>query len=317
MPHLPRLSLIISLAAVCSALAPASLHAWGGKGHDMQARAAMGVLPDDMPAFFRGATEEIAFLISEPDRWRTAEQPALNETTGVNHTFKWELAPKPLPANRHLFIVELVTKMKFDPSQGATVRDFGTAPYGIQEWAEMLTGAFRRWRAMKETTPQEIAIKRMHEHSILFMAGVLGHWVTDMSQPIHASIHVHGWHPSVPNPQGYTGPDNDPHGRYEGKYVDRVIAPQDVAALVDRKPRLLGDWLREAETYIAATNSHVEQVYIWDKQVLFGSGKEPAEAKPFTAARLADGARMVRDVWYTAWMRSGTPVPTFERRAAP
>jgi len=310
--------IFFSLAAMTAAFGAAvPAFAWGGKGHEMQARTTMGVLPEEMPAFFRQSTEELAFLITEPDRWRTSEQPALDETTGVNHTFKWELAPKPLPANRHLFIVDLVKNQKFDPTQGATVRDFGTAPYGIQEWAEMLTGAFRRWRAMPETTPAEITRKRMHEKSILFMAGVLGHWVTDMSQPIHASIHVHGWHPSVPNPNGYTGPSKDPHGRYEAQYVDKNIELADVKALVDPKPRLLDNWLREAETYIAATNSHVEQIYIWDKQSPFGEGKEAAEAKPFTAARLADGARMLRDVWYTAWVRSGAPVPKFERKAGP
>ena len=60
-------------------------------------------------------------------------------------------------------------------------------------------------------------------------------------------------------------------------------------------------------------DAHVEQIYKWDKQVRFGSGGEPAEAKPFTAARLADGARAIRDFWYTAWMRSATPLPMPER----
>jgi hypothetical protein len=315
----PRFRLSLSLITVFTALnvgaGPAL--AWGGKGHEMQARTAIKALPAEIPAFFRYAEEEMAFLISEPDRWRTSEQPALNETTGVNHTFKWELAPKPLPANRHLFIMELARSKNVDPAKRDLVRDFGTGPYGIQEWAEMLTGAFRRWRAMGETTPADIARKRMHEKSILFMAGVLGHWITDLSQPIHASIHVHGWHPSVPNPNGYTGPEKDPHGRYETQYVDRAIELADVSALVDNQPRVVGDWLREAEQYIAATNTHVEQIYIWDKQAPWGSGREPAEAKPFTAARLADGARMLRDVWYSAWVRSGRPVPKFETRASP
>jgi hypothetical protein len=314
-PH-PRFSTTFALVVTwvtLGCLARPAL-AWGGKGHEMQARTAIRALPAEMPAFFRNAEEEMAYLISEPDRWRTSEQPALTETTGVNHTFKWELAPKPLPANRHLFIAALAQGKDFNPAK--TVRDFGTAPYAIQEWAEMLTGSFRRWRAMPEATPADVARKRIHESSLLFMAGVLGHWVTDLSQPIHASIHVHGWHPSVPNPHGYTGPDNDPHGRYETKYVERAIALADVTALVDRSPRIVGDWLREAEKYIGTTNTHVEQIFIWDQQAPWGGGHEPPEAKPFTAARLADGARMLRDVWYTAWVRSGQPVPKFERSPA-
>ncbi len=307
-PRLPLFfGLLAGFAAVTFSVPPS--FAWGEKGHAMQARTAIKALPAELPAFFREAEEEMAFLISEPDRWRTSEQPALTETNGVNHTFKWELAPKPLPANRHLFIIEL--------TKNTALREFGMGPYGIQEWAEMLTGAFRRWRAMPESTPVEITRKRMHEKSILFMGGVLGHWVTNLSQPIHASIHVHGWHPSVPNPHGYTGPDKDPHGRYETQYVNRAIELADVIALVDQPPRLVGDWLREAETYIEKTNTHVEQIYIWDQEAAWGGGQEPPEAKPFTAARLADGARMLRDVWYTAWSRSGRPVPKFEAKATP
>lgn len=305
---------ILLAAGVLLALAPLPLRAWGLKGHEIQARVAVGALPAEMPAFFRDSSEELAFLITEPDRWRTSEQPALTETTGVNHTFKYELAPRPLPRNRHLFLIELVKSGKVSSAGSAGVKDFGTSPYGIQEWAEMLTAAFRRWRAMPETTPAEVTRKRIHEKSILFMAGVLGHWVTDSSQPMHASIHVHGWHPSVPNPKGYVG--KDLHSRFESRYVDRAIELADVAPLVDRKPRLLGDWLREAESHVAAANAHVEQIYLWDLQAPFGGGNEPAAAKPFTAARLADGARMLRDTWHTAWVRSGSPVPKFEANAA-
>lgn len=297
-----------SLAAAAALLlgpGAGSAHAWGAKGHQMQARAALRGLPAEVPAFFRQASDEMAFLISEPDRWRTSEQPSLTETTGVNHTFKWELAPKPLPANRHLFLVELAKQDKLNPPH--TVRDFGTAPYAIQEWSEMLTAALRRWRAMPEESATDRTVKRMHERSILFMAGVLGHWVTDTSQPMHASVHVHGWHASAPNPHGYAGVEL--HSRYESRYVDRAIAQADVDALVDGKPRLLGDWLREAETHIAASNAHVEQIYAWDKESPFAGGEEPKAAVAFTAARLADGARMLRDAIYTAWVRSGEPLP--------
>ena len=309
-------ALTIFLASVLMALGSTSALAWGAKGHQMQARVALKNLPGELPAFFRQADEELAMLISEPDFWRTAEQRSVDETTGVNHTFRWETVPKPLPDNRHFFLIALAKKGQIEAKVNG-VREVGTAPYGIQEWSELLTAAFRRWRAMPGTTPEEIRRKRMHEHSVLFMAGVLGHWITDTSNPIHSSIHVHGWHPSVPNPHGYAGPDNDPHGRFESAYVNANIELSDVAALVDSKSRLLGDWLREAEKHIEASNAHVEQIYKWDKQATFGEGKEPAEAKPFTAARLADGARMLRDVWYTAWMRSGTPLPMTERGVVP
>src|SRR5688500_14228260 len=95
-----RAAAIFNITATVALLASASSTAlgWGAKGHDMQARTAIRALPAEMPDFFRKAEEEMAFLILEPDRWRTSEQPALTETAAGNHTFKWELAPKPLPA---------------------------------------------------------------------------------------------------------------------------------------------------------------------------------------------------------------------------
>lgn len=297
-----RLALLIVLGTFGSG-APSAL-AWGGKGHELQARAAVARLPAEMPAFVRDAAEELALLINEPDRWRTSEQPGLAESTGVNHTFKWEVAPRPLPATRHVFIARVLQGKTPDQATGA-LRNVGTGPYGIQEWAEMLTGAFRRWHAMPESTPAEIARKRMHERSILFIAGVAGHWVTDMSNPMHASVHGSGWHSSMPNPNGYVG--RGLHSRYESTYVERAIALEDVTAQVSPEPRPLGNWLRAVEPYIAASNSHVEQIYAWDKEAAFGEGKEPAAAQVFTVARLAEGAQMLRDVWYAAWIRSKAP----------
>lgn len=295
------------MSVLVMALAPGGgpACAWGGKGHQIQAQTALRALPADVPAFFREAVHEMTYLISEPDRWRTSEQPGLTETAGPNHTTKWEIVPKPLPANRHQFLIQLAKEGKLDPP--AEVREYGTAAYGVQEWAEMLTAAFRRWRALPESTEAERTQKRQMERSILFIAGVAGHWATDVTQPMHASIHLAGWHSSVPNPQGYK--DNRIHRRYETEYVEAAISLEDVTALMDDKPRLLGDWLREAEKVIAASNSHIEQIYIWDKKTPFGSGKEPKAAAAFTAARLADGARFLRDLWYTAWMRSGEPLP--------
>jgi hypothetical protein len=192
------------------------------------------------------------------------------------------------------------------------MKRFGTSPYAIQEWGEMLTGALGRWRARPETTESERFVKRRQEESILFMAGVLAHWVMDSSQPMHCSIHILGWDPATPNPAGYTT-SRDIHGRYETDYVDANISQEDIASRVTQPARKPGQkpgqpkpeqWIEAVAPYIAACNSHVEQVYRFDLAGKFGSGREPADAKPFTADRLAEGARMLRDVWYTCWLDS-------------
>jgi len=79
-----------------------------------------------------------------------------------------------MPPNRHAFLVELAKAGKVTAAE-ASLKPFGLAPYAIQEWGEMLTGAFRRWRVLPEDTPLDRIRKRQHEQSILFMAGVLAH----------------------------------------------------------------------------------------------------------------------------------------------
>lgn len=264
----------------------------------MQAQAALRKLPRDLPAFFLAAETELKSVSVEPDLWRTKEQPLLTADTGPNHTFKWEIAPKPLPPDRYTFIIQLAKAGKLE-----SVQEYGANPYAIVEWSEMLTGAFRRWRRAPEETPVERAEKRQLERNIIFIAGVAAHWATDGSNPMHASIHTSGWSPRVPNPNGYEG--KELHRRYESVHVEMDIQPDEVERRVPAEARLLGDWLREAESYIEANNRHVEQIYIWDKTNPFGSDHEAPEAKAFTAARLADGARMTRDIWYSAWVKSG------------
>ncbi len=279
------------------------LHAWGLKAHQMQLRVAFEALPRTMPKFFLDSEEALVLLGTEPDRWRTPDAPAATETTGPDHFFSWEIAPKPLPPDRTAFIGALARHGDLSKTP-LTMKRFGTSPYAIQEWAEILTGAFQRWREMPERTDAQRFVKRRHEESILFIAGVLAHWVMDSSQPQHCSVHILGWDPSVPNPNGYVT-TRDIHGRYETDYVNANIGIDDIRPLVKQPPVELGPWIEAMTPYIANCNSHVEEIYKFDLAGKFGSGHEPAAAKPFTAGRLAEGARMLRDVWYTAWVRSG------------
>ncbi|MPZ21027.1 MAG: hypothetical protein GEV06_24470 [Luteitalea sp.] len=310
-----RMTRMTTLCLVALFLHAPVAEPWGLRGHRMQIAATMNVLPADMPAFFRTAGPQLRFLSTEPDRWRTPESPAVVETSGPNHFFSYERAPKVLPRNRHLFLVELIEAGMLDADR-PSLAPFGLAPYAIQEWADMLSGAFRRWRGMGEDTVERRTEKRQLEQSILFIAGALAHWVTDMSQPMHCSVHLLGWHPSVPNPHGYAT-DRSIHGRYETDYVDRVIDGRDVEAALTQRPVELGDWLEESSRYIAACNGHVETIYRWDSEAPFGSGRERAEAKPFTAERLAEGAAMLRDVWVTAWRRSAKSPYQLNHEAVP
>src|SRR5262249_8364558 len=118
---------------------------------------------------------------------------------------------------------------------------------------------------------------------------------------LHTTVHSDDWDPKFPNPKGYQS--RGIHGRFETVFLDQRINDPDVASRMTAV-RLLGDWRAETEAHLRRSFSHMEQVYALDQRGTWGSGKEPEEAKAFTAARLSEGASMLRDVWYSAWIRS-------------
>ncbi|HEU0183874.1 MAG TPA: nuclease, partial [Blastocatellia bacterium] len=59
-----------------------------------------------------------------------------------------------------------------------------------------------------------------------------------------------------------------------------------------------------------SSNALVEQLYILDKQEKFGAETKSPEHKKFVSERLAAGAQMLRDLWWTAWVTSApSPAP--------
>src|SRR6266516_4450213 len=56
----------------------------------------------------------------------------------------------------------------------------------------------------------------------VYVAGVMGHYVGDGSQPMHLSFQYNGWLDTTPNPKNYTK-DRGLHSRYEAAYVNAAI----------------------------------------------------------------------------------------------
>jgi hypothetical protein len=81
-----------------------SAHAWGNEGHHLVNRLAVATRPSDTPGFLRSqaAADEIEYLGSEPDRWRSKVEPELNAAQAPEHFINMELADAlgPLPHKR-------------------------------------------------------------------------------------------------------------------------------------------------------------------------------------------------------------------------
>jgi hypothetical protein len=66
----------------------------------------------------------------------------------------------------------------------------------------------------------------------------------------------------------------------------------------------------EYMAYLRHSNTLVEKTYELEKAGGF-AGAGTAEGKAFVDERLAAGATELRDMIYTAWVRSADPVPAY------
>lgn len=290
---------VVALAAVITI--PAAVFAWGEAGHRITGYAAAARLPAGMPAFFRVAGNELAYLNPEPDRWRDraerALDPALDGGTAPDHFIDLELAP-PAVLEHALHAPDRYAYL--DTLAAAHVKGsaMGLLPFRMLEMSQRLREEFRLWRVTSDS-----ASRVYIERRIVNDAGVLGHYVADGSNPAHTTVQYNGW--VGPNPHGYAT-DKRFHSRFESAYVQTHISTADVIADVDTTPRVLPDLRSAILEYLTATNAQVERMYQLDKVNPFDAQTTSPEDKAFVASRLAAGAQMLRDIWWTAWMTSGS-----------
>ena len=269
--------------------------AWGEDGHRWINRIAAEKLPDDAPQFLRSAADRLSFLGPEPDRWRDARGTirALANGSAPDHFIDIDDPEffKAIPADRYQYSDWLRSKGK-EPSK------IGFLPYAMLEGYEKIMVLFRQWR-----DPKNAAERQQFEQNIIYCAGVLGHYVADASQPMHVTVNYNGWVTS-PNPEGFT---RDPiHGKFESDFVRARIKPDDFRDLV-KVSRNLDDPFAEIKKYIFDSYAQVDNLYRLDRKVRWDAANTSLESKQFVTRRLAAGAQMLSDLWYTAWVKSGEP----------
>jgi hypothetical protein len=290
--------IVAALSGLMVLALPAGLFAWGDVGHRITGEVAARRLPQAMPAFFRNAAKQLTYLNPEPDRWRdrgerTAD-PALDGAMAPDHFIDLDLAPPSvlaaaLKAPDRYGYLDTLAAAHIKGSQ------MGLLPFRILELSQLMRLEFRLWRAAPDS------LKPWIEARIINDAGILGHYVADGSNPAHTTIHYNGW--SGANPNGYAT-DKRFHARTEAEYVETHITVNDVLARVDTTARVLPDLRSATVAYLTETNADVEPMYRLDKAHPFDAQTTAPENKAFITKRLAAGARVLRDIWWTAWVTS-------------
>ena len=297
-----RHSTILTILAATLVLSAAATRRWGEHGHTIAARAAVAALPDEMPAFFRDAAEQLVYLNPEPDRWRGGNargaDRAMDAAGAPEHFIDLEL----LPAARRAGILQAPDRFAFADSLrriGERAQTVGVLPFTMLEYSQRLRVGFQAWRRARSA-----AQRAFIEARIINDAGILGHYVTDASNPAHTTIHFNGWRGR--NPKGYAT-DNRFHSRFESAFVQAHVRQNDLTPLIAREPRTFPDLRSAILAHITESHALVERLYELDKAQPFGVDDRRPEAKTFAAARLAAGAQMLRDLWWSAWVASAAP----------
>lgn len=288
-------------AALTAALVavPTTLNAWGDAGHRMIGLTAAQALPPDMPQFFRDAAEQLSYLNPEPDRWKDRAEsqlePALNGGTSPEHYIDMDLVDFGLLDQALKAPHRFAFADSLKPT-GVTPDKMGLLPFTIIELTSKLREDFRLWRIAPDST-----VRKWIEQRIIDDAGLLGHYVADGSNPHHTTKHHNGW--VGDNPKGYTT-DNRFHYRFESAFVQAHVKAPDIKAQMTHAPQAFPAIRPAVIAYLKETYTHLEPLYKMDGEQAFAPEQAKAEHKAFAVSRLAAGAEMLRDLWYTAYVTS-------------
>ena len=293
-PTIMKKRFTICLVLLFSLTLPGSVRGWGEHGHEISGLAAALKLPPEMPGFFHQASKQLSYLNPEPDRWRERAEADLDPAVKAfapDHYVDMEFVPNgalTTAPDRYAFIEALV-------KAGRKPAEAGFLPYHILELFQRLRMEFRLWRTT--TDPLKRA---MIEQRIINDAGILGHYVTDGANPHHTTMHHNGW--VGENPKGFST-DNTIHYRFENVYVRAQVQVNDLLPLIGTV-RVIAKPREEVITYLQTSKFNVETLYELEKKESFSETTKSEEHRKFVQARLAAGAQMLRDLWWTAWVTS-------------
>jgi hypothetical protein len=278
-------------------LLPVSAFAWGQKGHSIVNEVAIDLASSKLPPFMNADREHIIFNGYEPDRWRTEGRSPMNLAQELDHQMDLEHwgSFSTLPADRYSFLNQLMAR-RIDLR-------IGYLPYAIIENYGRLVNAFRYLRNAKDTKEQQSL-----RANAVYIAGVLGHYVGDGSQPLHVTIHFNGWADGIPNPKNFTT-DRHFHTQYESLYVNAAVDVPRVRGKAHITERLPNVW-DSIKQYLSQSFAEIEPVYGMEKSGEFNPEKPSTKGTDFIAAELARASTMLADLWYTAWLESSEPVRT-------
>lgn len=291
----------------CEVASEDEIHpSWGARGHSLIQEVAVDTLPQaKLPEFFSKGKERIVGLASQPDRWKPSQLGYLKSASSLDHYFAYEQLKDILefPADRYDFLSKVQEEKLGVP--GAAPKYVGFLPYRVAELYQNLTLDFALWRKEGEHLPKDDPKRLALEENALTSAGLLGHYVEDACQPLHATVHHDGWNSKAAggNPNNYRE-ERGLHRQLETALVNANVKDEEIKKEVAAAKHWKGDPLQWGVGLIADSNAYVDKVYKLEQKGELDPAQPSQEAMDLVHSRMATGAQNLRDLWYSAWLDS-------------
>jgi hypothetical protein len=293
------------------------VRAWDEAGHVIVTELAVRLLGDNAPDFLKtsAARARLNFLCAEPDRWRNLKLAPLPHINSPDHYIDfellalYELTPQTMPPFRYDFVAYMARYKAAHPDKNFEYdaskdddhsREWpGFVPYRICELYAELRSSWRTLNTYEKYRERvsEAAIENCQQ-DIIYLMGLLSHYVGDCSQPLHTTKHFNGW--VGDNPHGYTTSPKF-HAVIDGGVIDAGrIRSQDLFERLPSGLRKIDETklFPEVIAYSLEAFGEVEHTYQLEKQGAFRPGSDSfPEGKRFVEDRLCAGAVMLASLW--------------------
>lgn len=307
MKHQPRTisRVCVRLSTLAGVALALSMLGWSAPGHRTITEVAIASLPESFPQWVRDpvGVAKASYDANEPDRWRGTRLPTMSNENNADHYMdveelaKYGLSLDTLPHLRYEF-VDAVVRATPGSSEVFDPQKIGMLPYAIMEHYAKLQASFNNVRILVrlDDPKRALQLEEARENAYHEM-GQLSHFVGDAAQPLHETIHHHGWVGA--NPNGYT----TSHGFHS--FIDYAIVknqglgPEGLTPYVKPMADIPSDGVWDATIALMKRGYEaVEPLYKLQK-----SGdldREPG--RKFIGERLADAASVLAGLYQRAWL---------------
>jgi hypothetical protein len=312
-----------------------SAAAWDYEGHRIINQLALASLPTNFPGFVRtpAALERIAFLANEPDRWRNTPDLPFKHCNEPDHYLDLDdlpthgfdltnLSPFRYEFAAHLAVARQRHPDRFPPIDPVRNSDktrewVGFLPWTITEYQGQLKSTWSYLQTLQTGgAAEEVANAQAN---VIYVMGVMGHFVADAAQPLHTTKHYNGW--VGDNPRGYST-NRTFHRWIDGGYIETVGLKTEHLLPRLRPARMLTstEWpglstnvFPAVMKYVLDSFSLVESLYQLEKDhKLTGLEGTASPGYELISGQMMKAAQMLGDLWLTAWQQA--PVDTYLER---